>query len=99
MSNYKFVTIVAPQEVRENFSYLRDSLGSSDKQLMQAFWNICTRDVEGIRSEVEALRISALNAKMAAKQIKIDQIAVPIEIQMAAKFKSAPKKKIHLLDV
>ena len=82
MSKYTFVTIVAPPEVRANFTYLRDSLGSSDKQLMQAFWNICTRDVEAIGAEVQLLRLQAMSEKMEKREMKMAAKTVNVEAKV-----------------
>ena len=82
MSKYTFVTIVAPPEVRANFTYLRDTLGSTDKQLMQAFWNICTRDVEAIRDEVQALRLQAMSEKMEKREMKMAAKTINVEAKV-----------------
>jgi len=60
MTKYAFKTIVAPEAVRNEFTALRDSLNSSDKELMQAFWNLGIDRLEDIKREVEMLRLRLL---------------------------------------
>jgi peptidoglycan hydrolase CwlO-like protein len=82
MTKYTFKTIVAPEAVRAEFTTLRDQLNSSDKELMQAFWNIAVDRLDDIKKEVEMLQASTAQAR-AAKQ----------EMKAAAKLKEkAPKK-------
>ena len=83
MTKYTFKTIVAPEAVRAEFTALRDQLNSSDKELMQAFWNIAVDRLDDIKREVEMLQASSAQAR-AEKQ----------EIKAAAKLKEkAPKAK------
>jgi hypothetical protein len=82
MTKYTFKTIVAPEAVRAEFTQLRDQLNSSDKELMQAFWNIGVDRLDDIKKEVEMLQASTAQAR-AEKQ----------EIKAAAKLKKAPKAK------
>jgi FKBP-type peptidyl-prolyl cis-trans isomerase len=82
MTKYTFKTIVAPEAVRAEFTALRDQLNSSDKELMQAFWNIGVDRLDDIKKEVEMLQASTAQAR-AEKQ----------EIKAAAKLKKAPKAK------
>jgi len=82
MTKYTFKTIVAPEAVRAEFTALRDQLNSSDKELMQAFWNIAVDRLDDIKKEVEMLQASTAQAR-AEKQ----------EIKAAAKLKKAPKAK------
>jgi hypothetical protein len=82
MTKYTFKTIVAPEAVRAEFTALRDQLNSSDKELMQAFWNIAIDRLDDIKKEVEMLQASTAQAR-AEKQ----------EIKAAAKLKKAPKAK------
>jgi hypothetical protein len=56
MSKYTFKTIVAPEAVRAEFTALRDQLNSSDKELMQAFWNLGIDRIEDIKNEVAMLQ-------------------------------------------
>jgi len=81
-NRYTFKTIVAPEAVRAEFTALRDQLNSSDKELMQAFWNIAIDRLDDIKKEVEMLQASTAQAR-AEKQ----------EIKAAAKLKKAPKAK------
>ena len=82
MTKYTFKTIVAPEAVRAEFTTLRDQLNSSDKELMQAFWNVAIDRLDDIKKEVEMLQASTAQAR-AAKQ----------EMKAAAKLKDkAPKK-------
>lgn len=81
--HYTFKTIVAPEEVRADFTVLRDRLNSSDKELMQAFWNFAMSNISAIEDEVKSLQESTAIAR-AQKQ----------EMKAAAKLKEkAPKKK------
>ena len=70
-TKYTFKTIVAPEAVRNDFTALRDQLGSSDKELVQALWNIGIDRLEDLKREVEALQGSAALARAAAKEVKI----------------------------
>jgi len=70
-TKYTFKTIVAPEAVRNDFTALRDQLGSSDKELMQALWTIGIDYIGDLKSEVEALQESAALARAAAKEVKI----------------------------
>ena len=81
-NRYTFKTIVAPEAVRAEFTALRDQLNSSDKELMQAFWNIAIDRLDDIKREVEMLQAESAQAR-AEKQ----------EIKAAAKLKKAPKAK------
>ena len=83
MTKYTFKTIVAPEAVRAEFTALRDQLNSSDKELMQAFWNIGLDRLDDLKKEVEMLQASSAQAR-AEKQ----------EMKAAAKLKEkAPKKE------
>lgn len=83
MTKYTFKTIVAPEAVRAEFTGLRDQLNSSDKELMQAFWNIGIDRLDDIKREVEMLQAQTAQAR-AEKQ----------EMKAAAKLKEkAPKAK------
>jgi hypothetical protein len=73
MSKYTFKTIVATEEVRASFTNLRDNLNTSDKQLMQAFWNLCTLDMnnfERLKLEVNSLRETEALNKAAKRNTK-----------------------------
>ena len=82
MTKYTFKTIVAPEAVRAELTTLRDQLNSSDKELMQAFWNVAIDRLDDIKKEVEMLQASTAQAR-AAKQ----------EMKAAAKLKDKPAKK------
>ena len=82
MTKYTFKTIVAPEAVRAEFTTLRDQLNSSDKELMQAFWNVAIDRLDDIKKEVAMLQASTAQAR-AAKQ----------EMKAAAKLKDKPAKK------
>lgn len=82
MSKYTFKTIVATESVRADFTALRDSLGTSDKELMQAFWNLVNKDGDALKAEVVRLQEASALDKAAKK-----------EVQAAAKQKDAPVAK------
>ena len=81
MTKYTFKTIVAPEDVRADFTVLRDRLNSSDKELMQAFWNFAMSNIGAIEDEVKELQSQTAIAR-ASKQ----------EMKAAAKLKDKPKK-------
>jgi hypothetical protein len=102
MTKYKFVTIVAPEIVRSEFTHVREDLMSSDKQLMQALWNIALRDMDAVRAEVSALKVAAVELKLASKASKetteivsADNVVVMLKQIKAAKpkAKAEPKPK------
>ena len=73
MTKYAFKTIVATEQIRAEFTALRDELSSSDKQLMLALWNLKNKEAliaEVVRlQEQEVLdRKSKQEIKMAAKR-------------------------------
>lgn len=70
MTKYTFRTIVAPDAVRADFTALRDQLNSSDKELMQAFWNIGIDRLEDIKREVGMLQIQTAQERAEKKEIK-----------------------------
>ncbi len=83
MTKYAFKTIVAPELVRADFTVLRDRLNSSDKELMQAFWNFAMSNISAIEDEVRNLQEQSALAKSAKQEMKA-----------AAKLKEkAPKAK------
>ena len=97
MTKYAFKTIVAPEDVRADFTILRDRLNSSDKELMQAFWNFAMSNIGAIEDEVKNLqeqtaiaRASKQEMKAAAK-LKEKAKKAPKAEKVAAK--KAPKKK------
>jgi hypothetical protein len=83
MTKYTFKTIVAPEDVRADFTILRDRHNSSDKELMQALWNLAMRNIEALDYEVKHLQSQAAEAKAEKQAVKA-----------AAKLKEkAPKAK------
>lgn len=97
MTKYTFKTIVAPEEVRADFTILRDRLNSSDKELMSALWNFAMSNISAIEDEVKHLqeqtaiaRASKQEMKAAAK-LKDKAKKAPKTEKVAAK--KAPKKK------
>lgn len=87
---YSFVTIVAPAEVRAEFTHVREDLMTSDKQLMQALWNLAMRDMDAVREEIFNLKSVAAQLKQISKISKGEaEGAVP----KAAKVKKALAKK------
>lgn len=70
MSKYTFKTIVAPEAVRAEFTALRDQLNSSDKELMQAFWNLGIDRIEDIKNEVAMLQAQSAQDRVSKKEVK-----------------------------
>lgn len=68
--SYTFKTIVAPEAVRAEFTALRDSLNSSDKELMQAFWNLGIDQLDALKAEVANLQAAAQLERENKKEIK-----------------------------
>lgn len=91
MTKYTFRTIVAPDAVRADFTALRDQLNSSDKELMQAFWNIGIDRLEDIKREVEMLQAQTAQARAEKQEIKA--AAKLKEKVAAAEKKKAPKEE------
>lgn len=69
-TRYTFKTIVAPEAVRNEFTSLRNSLGSSDKELMQAFWNIGIDNLDTLKAEVTNLQNAAKAERENTKELK-----------------------------
>ena len=88
MTKYKFVTIVAPEQVRAEFTHVREDLMTTDKQLMQALWNIAMRDADAVRDEVASLKAVAAELKQVGK---ITRGEVEGAVPKAAKPKRATK--------
>lgn len=87
---YSFQTIVSPEQVRAEFTHVREDLMTSDKQLMQALWNLAMRDMDAVREEIFNLKSIAANLKEISKISKGEaEGAVP----KAAKVKKALAKK------
>lgn len=91
MTKYTFRTIVAPDAVRADFTALRDQLNSSDKELMQAFWNLGIDRLEDIKREVEMLQAQTAQARAEKQEIKA--AAKLKEKVAAAEKKKAPKEE------
>ena len=87
---YSFVTIVAPTEVRAEFTHVREDMMTTDKQLMQALWNIAMRDMGAVAHEVQGLKEIAAQLKEISKISKGEAEGV---ISKAAKVKKALAKK------
>jgi len=96
MTKYTFRTIVAPDAVRADFTVLRDQLNSSDKELMQAFWNLGIDRLDDIKREVEMLQASAAQARAEKQEIKA---AAKLKEKAAiAEKKKAPKAEEEFVD-
>lgn len=99
MTKYTFKTIVAPEEVRADFTVLRDRLNSSDKELMQAIWNFAISNVGAIEDEVKHLQEQSAQARAEKKEIKaaakLKEKAPKAKKEKKEKIaaKKAPKKK------
>jgi len=99
-NRYTFKTIVAPEAVRAEFTALRDQLNSSDKELMQAFWNIAVDRLDDIKREVEMLQASTAQARAEKQEIKaaakLKEKAPKAKKEKKEKIaaKKAPKKKV-----
>jgi len=95
---YKFVTIVAPEAVRAEFTDIRKQLKTTDKQLMQAMFNLATADMGALAHELEGLKEIALNLK----EIKdISQGEKPSPVAKAAKprvYKSKRPKEEEVVE-
>ncbi len=93
MTKYTFKTIVAPEAVRAEFTALRDDLKSSDKELMQAFWNLGLDRLEDIKREVEMLKSEASSVRSERQEMKAaaKRVAKPEKVKKAAKL-AKPKK-------
>lgn len=85
MTKYTFKTIVAPEEVRADFTVLRDRLNSSDKELMQAFWNFAMSNITAIEDEVKELQAQTAQARASKQEMKA-------AAKLKEKAKKAPKK-------
>jgi len=92
MSKYTFKTIVANEAVRNEFTTLRDSLNSSDKELMQAFWNLGIDRLEDIKNEVKMLQDQAALERQNKKEVKAAAKRKP-EDENAPKAKRGRKPK------
>ena len=88
---YSFVTIVAPTEVRAEFTHVREDMMTTDKQLMQALWNIAMRDMGAVAHEVQGLKEIAAQLKEISKISKGEAEGV---ISKAAKVKKALQRTV-----
>jgi hypothetical protein len=99
MTKYTFKTIVAPEAVRAEFTALRDQLNSSDKELMQAFWNIAIDRLDDIKKEVEMLQTSTAQARSEKQEMKaaakLKEKAPKADKVTKVAAKKAPKKKAN----
>jgi DNA replication initiation complex subunit (GINS family) len=100
MSKYQFCTVVATPEIRASFTQMRNELGSSDKELMSAIWNVVTDNVhsvitalEAIRSEKAAEKTATKEAKQSAAAKKATKKAVKKPAKKAKAEKPEPKAK------
>lgn len=89
-SRYKFVTIVCPEQVRAEFTHVREDMMTTDKMLSQALWNIAMRDMSAVAHEVQGLKEIAAQLKEISKISKGEAEGV---ISKAAKVKKALAKK------
>lgn len=80
-TKYTFKTIVATETIRELFSKLRDELKSTDKQLMEAFWNVGLAH----RDELETLVKEAQEAKLQEQEEKREARVAAKRKEQAAK--------------
>jgi len=90
--NYTFKTIVAPEAVRADFTVLRDELESSDKQLMQALWNLGTANREKLEKEIRRLKAEANLAREAKKAAKNGEAVEPVAVAAKPKKNAANAK-------
>jgi hypothetical protein len=96
MTKYTFKTIVAPEEVRADFTVLRDRLNSSDKELMQAFWNVAMSNVGAIEDEVKALQEANALARSVKQEMKA---AAKLKEKVAVAEKKKAKKADKVTEV
>jgi len=97
MTKYKFVTIVAPENVRAEFTEIRKQLKTTDKQLMQAMFNLATADMGALAHELDGLKELALNLKQITNISKGEAPGVTSKAaktkQVLAKKEPKPKKE------
>ena len=95
MTKYTFRTIVAPDQVRADFTNLRDQLNSSDKELMQAFWNIAMANIEALNDEVKRLKEQTAIERAEKRELKLAAKKAQAEPKVAPKkaAKKTAKKK------
>jgi len=88
---YAFQTIVVSSEVRSEFTAAREEMGTSDKQLSLAMWNIVMRDRSALEKEVAELKAVAAHLK---EVTKISKSESPTAMAKAAKGKKVAKKEV-----
>lgn len=95
---YSFQTIVAPEAVRADFTFLREQLCTKDKVLMQALWNLGIDRLDQLKEEVVSITNSLFNdrstnqqMKAAAKLSQKKPKAVKVATKKAKKAPKAPK--------
>lgn len=110
MTKSKFVTIVAPEQVRSEFTHVREDLMTTDKQLMQALWNVAMRTSDAIRQEVADLKAVADHLKAVGKitrgevagseplAAKVKKTAVKKEATVKKEAKPKPVKKVVVFE-
>ena len=77
---YRFQTIVVEDVLRAEYSALRDELGSTDKQLFSAIWELI--DLDALAEKVAEMKDAAKNAREAAKlQKDADKLQQKVEEQ------------------
>jgi hypothetical protein len=109
MSQYTFKTIVATEHVRNEFTQLRDKLEASDKQLMQALWQIALRagdevivkEVTEIKNQLDAARAEKRQARAAARRIEMEELRAlrdrlrEEKEKAAAEPEATPKRRVR----
>jgi hypothetical protein len=101
MATYKFVTIVAPEAVRAEFTDIRQHYNTTDKQLMQAMFNLATLDMSALAHEIEGLKEVALNLKeikaisQGEKPSPVAKAAKPVRVSKAKR----PKEEEVVADI
>lgn len=96
MTKYTFKTIVAPEAVRADFTALRDEFNSSDKELMQAIWNIGTKSRGELQVELDEIKMQNAQVRVEKKEMKaaakLREKEVVVKEEKAPKAKKAAKK-------
>lgn len=69
-TKYTFQTIVAPEAVRTDFTFLREQLGTKDKVLMQALWNLGIDRLDQLKEEVVSITAALFNDRSTNQQMK-----------------------------
>lgn len=96
--SYRFQTIVATEQVRKEFSELRDSLDTTDKLLMAVIFALAQENAEHIanqiaahKAQIELERSVAKEAKIAAKRMEKEKEAKIAAKKAAKRVKAAVK--------